>query len=56
VGLNFDAGVELWVSPSWGLGPGVRVFYFRVPDDSDSDDAPIWHGYGAAAFFGATFQ
>jgi hypothetical protein len=57
--LNFDAGWEFWVGPSWAMGPAIRLFYTSAPDGDANDvtDADLTvKGGGGGVLFSATFQ
>lgn len=50
--LNFDAGWEFWVGPSWAMGPALRFFYTSVPD---AEELTV-NGWGLGGLFSATLQ
>jgi hypothetical protein len=56
--LNFDAGWEFWVGPSWAMGPAIRLFYTSAPDGDGNDlteDLTV-KGGGGGVMFSATYQ
>jgi hypothetical protein len=55
--LNFDAGWEFWVGPTWAMGPAIRLFYTSAPDGDDlaGEDLTVTGG-GGGVLFSATYQ